>query len=390
MTTPPAPVPVHRRGDRGAAVAAIRTKLAVLGLLPEADLVSGTPDDAAFDRDCELAVRRFQQDRGITADGVVGPATYRALDEARWRFGDRILRYSVGATMSGDDVAVLQHRLLDMGFDCGRADGIFGPETDTALRDFQRNVGVVVDGTCGPATMRAFERLARTVVGGRPHALREHERIHRAGPALSDKLIILDPGHGGSDRGVVAGGLDEAGVVEDLAARIEGRLTATGVLAFLSRGADLEYDETERAAFANAAEADLLISLHCDGTSSAHASGVATYFYGREGSAHYSDVGERLADLVRREIVARTDLVDCGTHPKTWDILRRTRMPAVRLEIGYLTNAGDAARLADPSFRDTVAEAVVAAVQRLYLPPEDDADTGSLRVPLPLSDLALR
>ncbi len=52
----------------------------------------------------------------------------------------------------------------------------------------------------------------------------------------------------------------------------------------------------------------------------------------------------------------------------TWDLLRRTRMPAVRLDLGYLTNPGDAARLADPSFRDLVAEAIVVAVQRLYLP----------------------
>ena len=84
---------------------------------------------------------------------------------------------------------------------------------------------------------------------------------------------------------------------------------------------------------------------------------------------------------MQREICARTDLVDCRTHPKTWDLLRRTRMPAVRIELGYLTNAGDAARLADPAFRDVLAEAVVAAVQRLYLPPDQDAETGFLRIP---------
>jgi N-acetylmuramoyl-L-alanine amidase len=56
-------------------------------------------------------------------------------------------------------------------------------------------------------------------------------------------------------------------------------------------------------------------------------------------------------------------------------------MPAVRIELGYLTSPGDAARLADPHFRDVLAEAIVAAVQRLYLPPEQDAETGSLRIP---------
>ena len=93
-----------------------------------------------------------------------------------------------------------------------------------------------------------------------------------------------------------------------------------------------------------------------------------------------SSVGERFASLVQREIVARTDLADLRIHTKTWDLLRRTRMPAVRVDVGYITNPGDAARLSDPVFRDVVAEAVVAAVQRVYLAPDSDAQTGVLRL----------
>ena len=88
-------------------------------------------------------------------------------------------------------------------------------------------------------------------------------------------------------------------------------------------------------------------------------SGVATYFYGHDRPGAWSAVGERLADLIRRELVARTGLVDCQSHPRTWDLLRRTSMPAVRLDVGYLSNADDARRLADPAFRDTVADSVV-------------------------------
>jgi N-acetylmuramoyl-L-alanine amidase len=56
-------------------------------------------------------------------------------------------------------------------------------------------------------------------------------------------------------------------------------------------------------------------------------------------------------------------------------------MPTVQIEVGYVTNRGDAARLTDPAFRDVVAEAIVAAVQRLYLPPGEDSGTGLLRIP---------
>jgi N-acetylmuramoyl-L-alanine amidase len=92
-------------------------------------------------------------------------------------------------------------------------------------------------------------------------------------------------------------------------------------------------------------------------------------------------VGERLASLVQREVVARTGLTDCRWHPKTWTLLRLTQMPAVRVELGHLTNADDAARLADDTVRDAVAEALLVAVQRLYLPQEQDPPTGALRLP---------
>ena len=71
---------------------------------------------------------------------------------------------------------------------------------------------------------------------------------------------------------------------------------------------------------------------------------------------------------------------DCRTHAKTWDLLRLTRMPAVRVEVGYLTSREDRIRLIDPLFRDRVVEAIVAAVKRMYLPIESDVATGSLDV----------
>ncbi|MGZ4589252.1 MAG: N-acetylmuramoyl-L-alanine amidase [Actinomycetes bacterium] len=370
-----------RRGDSGPAVAEIRAKLVVLGLLADDDATLASTETAAFDDDTDRAVRAFQQQRGLTVDGMVGPTTYQALDEARWRLGDRILFYVPARLLAGDDVVALQQRLLDMGFDCGRVDGLFGVDTEQALREFQRNVGIPADGTCGPTTFKALSQLARTVVGGRPHAMRESEAINRAGPTLSGKLVIIDPGHGGADSGVSGHDLEESRLVYDLASRVEGRLTATGSSAFLTRGPDNDLDEVERANFANAAAADLVISLHVDAHTNGQAAGCATYYFGNDRIGHHSAVGERFADLVQREVCARTDLVDLRSHPKTWDLLRRTRMPAVRIELGYLSNPGDATRLADPAFRDVIAEAVVAAVQRLYLPPDEDADTGFLRIP---------
>ncbi len=362
---------LYRLGDTGPAVADIQTTLTGLGLL------AGASDD--YDAATDRAVREFQQRRGLSVDGIVGPETYRALAAARWSLGDRLLSLATHPFV-GDDVAVLQERLLELGFDAGRADGVFGARTEGALRGLQKEYGLLADGTCGPGTLRALRQLGRHVTGGRPQVLRETEALHRSGAALPGKVVVVDPGHGGSDRGATGHGLQEAAIVEDLAARLEGRLTAVGVRALLTRGVDNCPTDAERARFANDAGADLLLSLHVDRSPSPRCHGVASYHFGA-GRGTTSTVGEQLASLVQREVVARTDLLDCHVHEKTWELLRLTRMPVVRLELGHVTHPGDAARLADPAFRDTVAEAVLVAVQRLYLPPDLDPPTGVMRLP---------
>jgi N-acetylmuramoyl-L-alanine amidase len=171
-------------------------------------------------------------------------------------------------------------------------------------------------------------------------------------------------------------------LVYDLAARLEGRLSALGMRANLTRGPSprQRLSESDRADLANELGADLLISIHLDRHPSPMASGVATYHYGHGDGGVTSSLGERLAALVQREIAVRTGLRDCRTHAKTWDLLRLTRMPAVRVEVGYLTSRDDRERLTDPMFRDQVVGAIVAAVQRMYVPAESDVSTGAINV----------
>ncbi|HSE10041.1 MAG TPA: peptidoglycan-binding protein [Nocardioidaceae bacterium] len=376
-------LPKHQRlfrlGDAGDAVADIRGLLATLGLLPPS---SGTSTgEAVFDEQMDRAVRAFQQQRGLIADGIVGPQTYRVLDEARWNLGDRLLTHVAGNLMSGDDVLTLQQRLLGLGFRVGRADGLYGHRTELGVREFQRNIGVPADGTCGPSTLKALARLAPRVQGGQPNAMRAEEQIRQAGPQLSGKVVVLDASDSRIDDPHLAARADA--ITQDLVSRIEGRLAATGVQAFLTHAGEAQGaeapTEAERADFANRAGADLCVSLHVDAARHPGACGVSTYFYGLDAHGVRSTAGERFASLVQREIVARTDLVDLRSHTKTWDLLRRTRMPAVRVDVGYITNPGDAARLSDAAFRDVVAEAVVVSVQRMYLSPETDSKTGLLR-----------
>lgn len=387
MTCPPSTA--LRRGDSGSAVADVCFRLILTGDLNGAD----TSVRAQFDATVEAAVKAFQQRRGLLVDGIVGRATYTTLDGARWSLGDRVLRHQLGHLLEGDDVAALQSRLVELGFTPGKVDGIHGQLTDRAVCAFQIAVGLDADGIVGPQTTRAFAGLRRSVSGGRANALREREGIRHGGYSLSGRTIMLDPGHGGHDHGSLGlHGLVEADLMLDLAQRIEGRLSAHGVSVVFTRTNSTDGGPTEsRAELANHCDADLVLSLHSDHSRSGTAHGVSSYFYGHgdgtgsngssgHGGAGWSVTGELFADLLLREVAARTGLTDCRTHPRTWTLLRRTRMPAVHLDIGYLDHAGDAAALAEPDTLDRIAEAVVVALQRLYLGETDTTRTGVLRL----------
>ena len=384
---------ILRLGDRGPAVADVQMALRSLGLMPDGDgdaqprpphAMATLPDvalyAAEYDAATELAVRHFQQNRGLSVDGRVGEETYRALNEARWSLGDRLLRYDPERPLRGDDVISLQERVHELGYDAGPVDGVFGPETEVGLRTFQRDYGLTADGTCGPATMRALRQLGRRVTGGRPQLLRQSASLVESGPHLIGRRIVVDPGHGGPESGYTVGETTESDLVFDLASRIEGRLAAAGATVYLTRGREQNPSPAERTAFANDARADLFVALHIDAHSSEHARGVASYYYGT-GSGASSTVGEEFANLARREVVARTGLLDLGSHAKTWDLLRMTRMPAVRLDCGYLSHPVDRLLLLDARVRGAIASAVLAAVQRLYLPAEADPPTGTFVLP---------
>ena len=372
-----------RLGGRGAAVAEIRSALAALGLVnnPDADLSTGQhviPE--LFDPELDDAVRAFQQQRGLLVDGVVGEATYRALKEASYRLGARTLNHQFGAPMYGDDVATLQARLQDLGFYTDMVDGHFGLQTHNGLMSYQREYGLAADGICGPETLRSLYFLGSRVTGGSPHAIHEEELVRRSGPKLSGKRIIIDPGRGGADHGLITQGpggpISEADLLWDLASRLEGRMTAIGMETFLSRPANRSPSDAERAATANGVGADLMISLRCAAQQTLSANGVASFHFGNSHGS-VSTIGRNLADFIQREVVARTGLRDCRTHGRTWDLLRLTRMPTVQVDVGYITNPRDREMLVSTLSRDAIAEGILAAVKRLYLLGKNDRPTGT-------------
>jgi N-acetylmuramoyl-L-alanine amidase len=188
--------------------------------------------------------------------------------------------------------------------------------------------------------------------------LREQVTLSALQTGVADKVVVVDPG-------------DEAG--EDLchavAVRVEGRLAALGTQVLLTRPpGEAATDDRARAEFANDLGADIVLSLHVSSTPSPLPNGLVTFYFGDPFGGLHSPAGRILAGMVQEDVQARTDLLDCYTHPRNWDLLRLTRMPAVRVELGYLSNEADARRLANPAFQDAVAEGLAAAITRFCAP----------------------
>ncbi|HEY3316938.1 MAG TPA: peptidoglycan-binding protein [Coriobacteriia bacterium] len=142
-----------RQGDRGPGVEDVQKRLLSLGYD-----IGHTGVDGVFLGATLAAVRNFQRSRALAEDGIVGPETWAALVDATFTLGDRLL-YLRLPYFHGRDVHVLQGALNALGFACGGPDGIFGPFTEQAVREFQRNTGQHADGIVGTETVRAVLNL---------------------------------------------------------------------------------------------------------------------------------------------------------------------------------------------------------------------------------------
>lgn len=180
----------------------------------------------------------------------------------------------------------------------------------------------------------------------------------RSSLPLAGWRIVVDPGHGGSDRGAChfGDGLMEKQINLDVAFRLEQRLRTLGADVMLTRIDDRFVTLDDRAQLANRFHADLFVSIHVNRYPSAVCFGAQTFYYPG------SEEGRRLASRIQEELLK----IDPDNYrqplPGGYRVLRLTRMPGALVEIGFITNAGDRRRLKDFSYRDAVAEAVATGI----------------------------
>jgi len=351
------------RGSVGPEVEDVQRRLTGLGLLhpPDDRLPAGDDAPGMFGAATELAVRTFQRQRRLPADGVVDVETWATLVAASFRLGDRML-FLTRPLLRGDDVRELQTRLNRLGFDAGFDDGLFGPLTRAALAAFQSEVGLEADGMLGPASVDALLRLHRDHHDRPAFVARERAQLRRpARTSLVGARILLDPANGPEVPGHHApDGTPEHAITWAIAAGVEGRLTALGAQVVLSRGPRTSPSAPERAAIANRSDVEVIVSIGLNGAPSPHHRGACATYFGTD--RHASETGRALAEELLARTVTALGVPDCRAHPAAVSILRLSRAPAAIVEPGFLTNPDDAGRLIDPAGQRAVAEAVAAGL----------------------------
>ena len=288
------------RGASGPAVRDLQIRLRRCGCLG-ATQATGLYDDATAE-----AVMQFQERVRLDPSGECDHATWSSLVEAGYELGDRLLYHRV-PMLRGDDVAALQRRLSELGFLGDRVDGIFGPNTEDALRSFQRNTGLVTDGVAGPDVVGQLRRLGPGI-GSVTKAL------------LTERLHLLEVPHALSGARVAIG---ESGSLPALSRNVTSRLDAQGAQTLAIH----HPDGSAQSAEANRFDAHCFIgwTLGAD-------NGARLSFYRTEG--YESAGGRTLADVLARQLEAIGFPGKITTHGMRLPVLRETRMPALWCEFG--------------------------------------------------------
>jgi peptidoglycan hydrolase-like protein with peptidoglycan-binding domain len=138
--------PLLKRGASGTAVRQLQEALKEAGHDPG-------PIDGEFGPATEAAVRAFQQEKGIAVDGIVGDITWLNIDEADTS------NPTIKKGSTGNPVRRAQKRLTLGGYDTGGVDGIFGANTESAVKRFQKDFGLTQDGIVGPKTWDKIDSL---------------------------------------------------------------------------------------------------------------------------------------------------------------------------------------------------------------------------------------
>lgn len=192
--------------------------------------------------------------------------------------------------------------------------------------------------------------------------------------SIANKIIVIDPGHGGIDPGAIGhNGTVEKEVTLEVSKRVESLLSMGGAVVLMTRETDTDLstpgkgasqrkreDLTKRAKMANDARAQIYVSIHCNKFSQSQYRGAQTF--GMSGSKESARLAKTIQDELKRVLGNTTR----EAKHEAFFVNRTTKMPAVIVEIGFLSNPDEEYLLKQPSYQSKVAYAIYAGIVKYF------------------------
>lgn len=178
-------------------------------------------------------------------------------------------------------------------------------------------------------------------------------------------VIFIDPGHGGEDEGCARGGVQEKAVNLAIAKQVRDKLEELGYHVIMAREDDSYVTKEERVRMANAAHADIYVSIHQNSSEDTSVSGMEVWYEG----ADIRRNNKRLALLVRQQTAKSVDVVERELRDDAdFHVTGKTRMPACLIETGFLSNAQERKMLVTAEYQEQIAAGIVQGIEYYFHP----------------------
>ena len=188
-------------------------------------------------------------------------------------------------------------------------------------------------------------------------------------------VVMLDPGHGGYDPGAITSqGVYEKSINLQIAQKVKEMLGPSGIAVFLTREEDIDYapdgvkgnntkkqiDLNHRIDIANEAKANVFVSLHVNATATGQNSGAETFY-------HYkSESGKGLAVLIQQELIKIQGMNRRSAKPGNFYVIKNTSMPAVIVEVGYLSSPKEQKKLQQSWYQEQLSRAIAKGIANYF------------------------
>ncbi len=186
------------------------------------------------------------------------------------------------------------------------------------------------------------------------------------------RTIVIDPGHGGIDRGGVPGQrISEKEMTLDVSRRLARILEGSGYRVVMTRNSDVFIPLGTRVAIANSYRGATMVSVHFNSARRSGANGIETYYYRGDSGA--------LAANIHRHVVNAAPTENRGIRRRGFYVIRRAAVPAVLVELGFLTNPYEGRLATNAAYRQRLAEAVARGIRRQPAPTTRGLVAGATR-----------